>query len=214
VVRRSHVTKNWAQRSVFGRSVARADAGEAARRSGRLREDSLGRAQGCSRGANDHSREISPATADSRIFEDPGSTPGSCPREDRPDIARASIMAAILSTVLPGIRPDGHGLLGLNRQRRRKRPPICKSWMGAIDPLPSAKMLRTGRRNRLKPPFKSSQRVASTSSDWMPAQRTTIAPAHGCSTVGVGRHWTRSICRSAAACRARRRITAHLLDRR
>ena len=36
--------------------------------------------------------------------------------------------------VLLGIRPDGHCPLGLNRQRRGKRSPLCESWVGAIDP--------------------------------------------------------------------------------
>src|SRR5947207_10601461 len=38
-------------------------------------------------------------------------------------------------SVLLGIRPDGHCPLGLNRQPRRKRSPLCESWVSAIDPI-------------------------------------------------------------------------------
>src|SRR6266705_5685646 len=34
-------------------------------------------------------------------------------------------------SVLLGIRSDGHRPLGLNRQRRGKRSPLCDSWVGA-----------------------------------------------------------------------------------
>jgi hypothetical protein len=45
------------------------------------------------------------------------------------DLLRSSV------AVLLGIRPDGHCPLGLNRQPRKKRSPLCESWVGAIDPL-------------------------------------------------------------------------------
>jgi hypothetical protein len=46
--------------------------------------------------------------------------------------------------------------------------PVCR-W-SQFDPEASSTVLRTGRRNRLKPPFTLRQRGASTSSDWMPAR--------------------------------------------
>jgi len=51
---------------------------------------------------------------------------------------------------------------------------------GAIDPHPSARDLRTGHRNRLKPPFNLRQRGASTFSQiGCPQEATRGAPARG-----------------------------------
>ena len=49
--------------------------------------------------------------------------------------------------VLLGIRPDGHCPLGLNRQPRRKRSPLCESWVSAIDPNQPVSLLQCRRSN-------------------------------------------------------------------
>ena len=43
-------------------------------------------------------------------------------------------------------------------------------WLTLIDPKPSETILRTGRRNRVMPPFKLPQCGISTFADWMPAR--------------------------------------------
>ena len=82
----------------------------------------------------------------------------------------------------------------------------------SVDPEPSSMVLRTGRRNRLKPPFKLRQRGASTSSDWMPTtegkDRTRPRPA----SVGRRRRRARPLRRSGTtACSRLRVLSAHRL---
>ena len=71
--------------------------------------------------------------------------------------------------------PRSGDLDGRNRAKRKsaiagKEPVETRAGKRSIDPLQSPTILRTGHRNRLKPPFKLRQRRALTFSDWIPSR--------------------------------------------
>jgi hypothetical protein len=90
----------------------------------------------------------------------------------------------------------------------------------AIDPKPSATVLRTGHRNRSKPPFELRHRRASTFSDWMPARKGKNRSRPRPAAAGGHRRRARSIRRPAApVCpglrvRAAHRLVAAIVDAR
>lgn len=93
------------------------------------------------------------------------------------------------------LRPDRefagttiHGKFGITAAKthgnpilaRRKRPPVRAPWTDGVDPLPTPRVLHTGRQIQLKPPFKLRQRGTSILFNWThrrgQALRTLAAP--------------------------------------
>ena len=66
------------------------------------------------------------------------------------------------------------------RPLRIVEPPFGPGCRAAVpDPFLSSTVLRTGHRNRLKPPFNLPHRGIPTFSEWMPTTEGRIAPARG-----------------------------------
>jgi hypothetical protein len=83
-------------------------------------------------------------------------------------------------------------------QYAEQRPLGGIASMPAVDPLPTPRVLHSGRRNRSKPPFELRQRRILTFSDWMPARKGKNRICPRPAAAGGHRRRVRSIGRSAA----------------